>query len=118
MFNNRSRILFTSSIIATAYIIYLIVYFYNGMQSNDSAEAIGGAIATVLVTPHILMIGLGTIFGWLGFFLRKSGFALVSAILFSVGALIFLMYAPICIPIIVLGFIGYANQKKLNNSNI
>ena len=91
MFNNRSRILFTSSIIATAYIIYLITYFYNGMQSNDSAEAIGGAIATALVTPHILMIGLGTIFGWLGFFLRKTSFALVSAILVSVGALIFLM---------------------------
>lgn len=112
MFKNRSKVLFVGSLLATIYVIYLIIYFSGSMQSNDTSEALGGA----LVTPHMLMMGLGTIFSWVGFGLRKAGFALVGAILYSVAAIIFLVYAPICIPMIILGFVGYAKQLKISKN--
>ena len=116
MFKNRSKILFVCSILATLYTIYLISYFYNSMQVDDSAEAIGGAIATALVTPHMVMIGVGAVFSWLGFILKKSWAAMVGAILYCVGALVFILYAIYCIPLIILGFIGFVKQKKLQTN--
>ena len=117
MFKNRSKVLFACAILATAYSLYLIIYFYSTMTSSDSAEALGGAIATALVTPHIVLMSLGTIFSWIGFFLRKSWGALVGAILYCVAALVFMMYAMFCIPMIVLGFVGFANQRKILKDN-
>lgn len=118
MFKNRSKALFIGAILSTIYVIYLICYFGGTMGDLNSSEEIGGAIATVLVTPHIILMGLGAIFSWLGFFLRKSWGALVGAILYCVGAILFILYALFCIPIIVLGFVGYANQKKMMKQDI
>lgn len=117
MFNKRSKVLFVCAILATIYSLYLIIYFGNSMISSDSAEAIGGAIATALVTPHMIMMSLGAIFSWLGFFLRKSWGALVGAILYCVGALLFMLYAMFCIPLIILGFVGFAKQRKISKEN-
>lgn len=116
MFRTRSKILFISSLIVTLYVIYLMVYFGSSMMSSDGASALGGVLATALVTPHMLLVGLGAVFSWVGFCFKKSWAALVAAILYCVGALLFLMYALFVVPSIILGFIGYAKQKKLNNS--
>lgn len=116
MFKKRSKVLFVSSLIITIYVIYLMVHFGSSMFSNDSAEAIGGAIATALVTPHMLFVGLGAVFSWIGFFFKKSWAALVASILYCVGAIMFLMYALFVVPSIILGFIGYSKQKKLNSN--
>jgi len=113
MLKNRSKVLLISSVLATLYVIYLINYFGNSIGNLDSGEELSGAIATALVTPHMTMIGIGAIFSWLGFFFKKSWAALVGAILYCVGALLFIMYIIFCIPLIILGFIGYANQKKI-----
>ena len=56
MFKNRSKVLFVGSLLATIYVIYLIIYFSGSMQSNDTSEALGGALATALVKPHMLII--------------------------------------------------------------
>lgn len=117
MFKSRSKVLFVGSFLATAYIIYLMIYFGGSMSSSDATEALGGAIATALVMPHMLITGLGVIFSWVGFFARKPWGALVGAILYCVGAVLFLIYAIFSIPLIVLGFIGFAKQKKLINNN-
>lgn len=111
----RSLMLIISTILASAYAIYLISYFIGGTVSADeAATAIGGAIATALVAPHMAMFLLGAIFGWLGVFLKKSWAALTAAILYSVGTVLFLAYAMFGIPLLIFGFIGYANQKKIN----
>ena len=116
MFKERSKVLFVAALLATIYVIYLICYFGGSMASSDSTEAIGGAIATALVTPHMVVIALGAIFSWIGFWARNSWGPLVGAILYSVGALLFMVYIVFCIPLIVLGFVGYVNQKKLLNN--
>lgn len=113
MFKKRSKVLFICSILATIYIVYLISYFSNAMGELETSEEIAGALATALVTPHMIMIGIGAIFSWIGFFLRKSWAALVGAILYCVGAMLFIMYIMFCIPLIILGFVGYSKQKKL-----
>ncbi len=113
----RSKILFTASALATLYSIYLLSYFVGGTMNAGGAEAVGGAIATALVTPHMIMFLIGAIFGWIGFLAKKSWGALVAAILYSVGTLFFLMYAMFGVPILVLGFVGYSKQKKLNYQN-
>ena len=113
----RSKILFIASTLATLYTVYLISYFGGGTLNADGAEAVGAAIATALVTPHMIMFLIGAIFGWIGFLAKKSWAALVAAILYSVGTLFFLLYAMFGIPILVFGFIGYGKQKKLNLQN-
>lgn len=110
----RSKILLIANVLATAYAIYLITYFGSSTINADGAEAVGGAIATALVTPHMIMFLIGAVFGWVGFFAKKSWGALVAAILYSVGTLFFLVYAMFGIPILIFGFIGYSKQKKLN----
>ena len=111
----RSKVLTIATVLATAYVIYLISYFFGGTaNATETEEVIGGAIATALVTPHMIMFLIGAIFGWLGVFLRKSWAALVAAILYSVGTLFFLAYVMFGAPILILGFVGYAKQKKIN----
>ena len=110
----RSKMLGIATILATAYTVYLICYFVGGTASASGTEALAGTIATALVTPHMIMFLIGAIFGWIGFLLKKSWGALVAAILYSVGTLLFLAYAMFGIPILILGFIGYAKQRKIN----
>ena len=118
MFKGRSKALFVASLLTTVYVIYLIVHFGSSIFVEDAAEALGGALATALVTPHMFILGLGAIFGWVGFFVKKSWAALVAAILYSVGAFLFMLYIIYVVPSIVLGFIGYSKQKKLNSSSV
>lgn len=109
----RSKMLFVANVLATLYAVYLVTYFSGETLGTDGVEAVGGAIATALVTPHMVMFIIGAAFGWVGFIAQKSWGALVAAILYSVGTLFFIMYAMFGIPILIFGFVGYAMQKKL-----
>lgn len=116
MFKGRSKALFFATLIATLYGIYLISYFAGTMTTGSSTDQLGGAIATALVTPHMVCVWIGIIFGWLAFAIKKPWAGLVSAIMYCVGAVIFLIYAMFLIPSIILGFIGYANQRKISKA--
>lgn len=117
MFTKRSKAAFWASLIGLAYGIYLISYWSGTLATaEDDAEVIGAGIATALVLPHLIVTWIALIFGVIGFFTRKAGFLLTAAILYCVGALFFLLYAVFLIPSIVLGFIGYSVQKKINKS--
>lgn len=110
----RSKVLLIATALATIYAVYLISYFFGETANAEGTEAVGGAIATALVMPHMIMFLIGAVFGWIGVLARKSWAALVGAILYSVGTMFFLMYAMFGVPILILGFIGYSKQKKLN----
>ncbi|MBR5129512.1 MAG: hypothetical protein IKU67_05620 [Firmicutes bacterium] len=108
MFEKRSKILFVTCVAGTLYSLYLIIYF--GMALSD----IAGALATMLVTPHIVGMVLGTVFSWIGFWGKDASFVLISVIFYIASAVIFLAYIIFCVPMIVLGLIGYHKQKKIN----
>jgi hypothetical protein len=115
MFTNRSKAAFVGAFLGVAYAVYSVWYWIGATADVGSdAEAFGAAIATALVLPHMLVTVLGAIFAVIGFFTRKAGLTLTGAILFSVAAVLFFLYAAFLIPSIVLGFVGYANQKKIN----
>lgn len=115
----RSVLLGIVTALATAYAVYLFIHFVGGTASAGSdAEMLGGAIATALVMPHAILFLIGAVFGWLGWLLKKSWAALVAAILYSVGTLFFLAYFMFGVPLLIMGFVGYANQKKINKKAI
>lgn len=110
----RSKFLIVATALSTIYTVYLFIYFIGGVAGASGTDAVAGTIASALVAPHAFMFLIGAIFGWLGVFLKKSWAALVAAILYSVGTLFFIAYIMFGAPLLILGFIGYANQKKIN----
>jgi hypothetical protein len=117
MLKSRSKAAFWATLIAVAYGIYAISYWVGTNSSTtDDSEALAAGIATLFVLPHLFITWLGIIFGVIGFFTRKTGLQLTAAILYCVGAVFFLIYAFFLLPSIVLGFIGYSVQKKINAS--
>lgn len=114
--NNKSKALLVSLIVGALYAIYLIVYFGGAMGGSSSdGEALGKGIAAVMVMPHMILVILAVIFNALGFFKNAKGFALTGGILYSVAAVVFLMYAPFLIISIVCSFVGYSKVKKLKS---
>ncbi|MDU1412598.1 MAG: hypothetical protein E6929_07250 [Clostridium sp.] len=117
MKKKRSTVLLISAILGTAYSIYLILYFSGAIGGSEGAEQVGAAIATALVTPHMILVVLATIFNWIGYFINKAGFALTAGILYSVAGVLFIMYIFFVIPSLVLSFVGYSKVKKINSEN-
>ena len=102
-----------STSLATAYVVYLLCYFIGGTASSTGTDAVAGALATAMIAPHAIVFLIGAILGWLGFLFKQSWAALVAAILYSVGTVLFLAYFMFGVPILTLGFIGYVNQNKI-----
>lgn len=120
MFEKRSKLIFISAIIATLYSIIVILYFiamYNESATSSSSSG-GGFVILLLSIPTIAMV-IGTLLNWLGFWYKKPAIALISAIIYFqiAGIIAFTEFAVYLIPIIVLGFVGYINQKKINNAD-
>ena len=72
MFKFRSKAVFISALLGTLYSIYLITYFTGAIAGSQGAEQAGAAIATALVTPHMALVVLATIFSWFGFFANNG----------------------------------------------
>lgn len=107
----RNRLALISWILSLAYLIYLISYFGGGIGSSEGVEQAGAAIASALVFPHMLALGIGLIFNMLGYFLNNRAFVLVGAILYSVSMLLFIMYFMFVVIQTVLSYVAFAKMK-------
>lgn len=110
----KSKLALVSWILSLMYLIYLISYFSGGIGSTTGSEQVGAALATALVFPHMLVVGIGLIFNMLGYFLNNRAFVLVGAILYSVAILLFMMYFMFIIVQMILSYIAFAKMKKSN----
>ena len=110
MKKKRSVCLLIAVVLATAYLIYAVSYFLKDADTN------AGALAATLVLPHLVVLLVGVLIGWIGYLSRKTGFSLAASILYSVSAGLFFLYALFLVPSIILGFVGYSRQKKLNQA--
>ncbi len=108
----KSKLALISWILSLVYMIYLISHFAGGMGSTTGAEQAGAALATALVFPHMLAVGIGLIFNILGYFLNSRAFVLVGAILYSVSILLFMVYFIFVIVQMILSYIAFAKMKK------
>ena len=116
MFERRSKILFAANVLGIVYGIYLMIHFLGSIGSTEGAEQIGAGLATAIIMPHLVLIVLSALFGFLGFFMRKDGFNLTSGILYCVATALFLFYFMFTVPLIVLSFVGYSKQKQMANN--
>ncbi|RGD64486.1 hypothetical protein DXA98_10565 [Lachnospiraceae bacterium OF09-6] len=108
-----SKCLLISFIIGVLYILYSISYWSGTAGSGaDTAEQIGSGIATALVMPHLICTALAVLFNGFGLFMKKRGFALTGAILYTVALVLFPMYFMFVIIEVILSFIGYAKTPK------
>ncbi|MDQ0149104.1 hypothetical protein ACFO6R_05840 [Eubacterium multiforme] len=114
----HSKALLVGAIIGTVYAIFLIAHFGSAIAgTSDVAEQAGAAIATALVTPHMILVVLAVIFNWVSYFTNKRGFALTAGILYSVAGVMFLIYVLFVVPSLVLSFVGYSKLKTINETN-
>lgn len=109
-----NKCLLISFIIGVLYVIYSISYWGGAMTSSqEAAEQLGAGLATVMVMPHLICTVLAVIFNGLGLFLRKAGFALVGAILYTVALVLFIPYFFFVIIEMILSYIGFAQLNKV-----
>lgn len=108
----KSKLLLVAWIIGAAYILYSISYWSSAGGGTDSAEAIGAGLATLMVMPHLLCAGVGTLFNVLAYFMRNRAFALVAGILYSVAMLLFPVYFMFTVIQAVLCYVAFARMKK------
>lgn len=108
-----NKLLLISFVIGVAYLIYSASYWSGAVGSGATdAEKIGSGIAGVLVMPHLVFTALAVIFNALGLFMRKRGFALAGAILYTVALVLFPMYFMFVIVEMILSYVGYVKMRK------
>ncbi len=110
----RNKLVMVSWVLSLLYLIYLISHFASGVGNSSGAEQAGAALATALVFPHMLAVGIGLIFNMMGYFMNNRVFVLVGAILYSVSILLFMMYFMFVIIQMILSYVGFAKMKKSN----
>lgn len=107
-----------SAILGTLYMAYIIYYSVSAFSApTDAATAVGTGLGIALITPHIICVILAVIFNWIGWSGSVRWSALVGGILYSVSALLMLIYLPFVLLQLILSFVGYANLKKLNSTH-
>lgn len=114
MLKKTSKVWLFSTALSTAYLIYLLVSFSTLDLDNENVSAIY-EIFIVLLIPHIITVSLAVFLAWIAVFTQKPTIALISTLLYFIAAVLFLLYAIFLIPSIILGFIGFFNQKKIND---
>ena len=108
-----SVLLFISMVIGVLYLWYSAEY-WGGVNGGDtsSTSALGGALATAIVTPHLTATGIAVFFNALGFFFKSRSFALVAAILYTVALVLFPTYFMFVVVEMILCYIAYARMKQ------
>lgn len=108
-----SKLLLVAFIIGIAYLVYSLWYWTTGVDAGtNAAEQIGTGIATIVVLPHLLCTAFAVLFNGIGLFMRRRGFALAGAILYTVALVLFPIYFIFVIIEAVLSYIGFARMKN------
>lgn len=116
----KSKIVLSALIILAIYTAYICYYAYVVLpgQGATDAEKAGSAIASAIMTPHIVLVGLSLVFTALAFFMNAKWSCITALVLVCVATVMMPLYVMFTIaPIILLG-IGIAktgNVKKENN---
>lgn len=114
----RSRLLLAAGILGTAYLLYITLYFFGSIFSAENVSGtVAGGLATALVTPHIVCVGLAVAFNWIGWAVRTRWAALVAAILYSVSIVLMFLYAAFVIVQAILCFTAFGLMKQEQDRN-
>lgn len=67
-----------------------------------------------MLCVHIVVFILGCIIGWIAYFRKESGAAKFAATFYLIGTICYPLHLFLSLPIVIIGFIGGGQQKKLN----
>lgn len=115
MMKKKSKLnmcLFISLLLGILYCLYLVSYFGKSLAGSQGAEQLGVGLAITIIIPHAVMTFIAVIFNALGVFMKKAGFALVGAILYTVALVLFIPYFMFVIIEMICSFVGYAQLAK------
>ena len=106
-------LLLISLIIGLMYACYAVSYF-GGLITNSTSDSdvLASGVATALVMPHMVMVGIGIIFNALALIMHNRPFALVAAIMYTVALAVFPIYFMFVIVEMILCYIAFARMKK------
>lgn len=107
----RSKLLLVSAIVGSAYLVYLLAYF-TGLDANTTSDVIAKGLASAMVTPHMVCVGVAVIFNWLGWWLNKAWGALTAGILYAISIVCMFVYFMFVVVQMVLCFIAFGKMKK------
>ncbi|MDL2224643.1 hypothetical protein LJC20_00320 [Eubacteriales bacterium OttesenSCG-928-M02] len=108
----RGIVSLIAAILGTAYAVYACVHFLGGMLAEDSMEAVGAGIATVIVMPHLICVIVAVLSNWIGYIVPTPWALLVAGIMYIVAAVVFPLYALFVVVQGILSFIGFASLRK------
>lgn len=124
MFSRRSKAVFFFAALGTGYTVVLSVLWVSAQSAiTDQFETdpilaglgtVAGGVASVVLLPHFISAVFGSVLSIIGFLTRNDGLVLAAAILFTVAVSMFFLSALLLLPAVILGFVGYANQRRLN----
>ena len=122
MLKRRSFAAFLAAAFATVYTVTMMVIWSQGQAAltelfttNPIVAGFGsvaGGVVSLVLLPHFITSVAGSLLGIIGFVFRNDGLILAAAILYVVSAALFFLSVPFLLPSIVLGFFGYANQRR------
>ena len=126
MSGRRSKVVLVYALLSVIYTVVLSVLWSNAQSTltqlfeTDPLLAglgtVAGGLASIVLLPHFISAVFGSILAVVGFVARNDGFVLAAATLFSVAVAMFFLSGLLLLPLLILGFIGYANQRRLNDS--
>ena len=108
----KSKLLLVSLILSGLYPVYIVGYFFNGLDTTKGSEQAGMALALTLVVPYIVALAIGLLFNVLGYAMSRRGFALTGAILYTVAIVLFPLYFMFVIIQVILSFVGFAKMQS------
>ena len=122
----RPGILLAGNIIASAIVLSMMLVISDTSiidnMLNEGGVFEGAAtelaqltpkLAVALYTPHLVMFGLGALFGWLGYGTRVRGLTLTSGILYCVALVLMVSELLSVILPLIFSFVGFSQQGRI-----
>lgn len=114
----RSKLLLIAGILGIAYFIYIVVYFFGSIVSSETGmDMVTSGLATALVTPHIVCVGIAVAFNWIGWAIKARWGAITAGVLYAVSIVFMFLYAICVLPQAVLCFIGAVRMGKKGDTD-
>lgn len=114
----KSKLALTSSLLCSFYLGgFLFTLFWSIKRVNETNGdhaliPLVLGLSFLLILPHLILVILSTIFGWVGFGTQRSGFILTQAILMTIGCLFWFPTWMFSMTISLMGFIAYGFMVK------
>jgi len=123
MFTRRSKVAFIFALATVLYSVAMVVLWNRGQSALTELfetdpflaglGSVAGGVVSIALLPHFLSALMGTVVSVIGFFTKNDGLLLAGVILFAFALSMFFLSAVVLLPIVVLGFFGYSNQRRL-----